>query len=167
MSRPRISLIAAVAANGVIGRGNAMAWRLPEDVKHFAATTRGSPVIMGRSTWDSLPPRYRPLPGRRNLVLTRHIGWHAEGAEAMGSLDAAIAAAGDVPQVYVIGGAQVYAQALPIADELVLTEIERDVDGDVHFPPWPREHFTELRRERHQAAPPNDFGFAFVTYRRR
>lgn len=167
MSRPVVSLIAAVAANGVIGRSNGMAWRLPEDSRYFAATTRGAPVIMGRSTWESLPARFRPLPERRNLVLTRQSGWSAEGAEVVHTLDEALAACAGVPRVFVIGGEQVYALALPRADELLLTEIEREVDGDTRFPPWPREAFDEVKRERHRAAPPNDFDFAFVTYRRR
>lgn len=167
MSRPVVSLIAAVARNGVIGRGNDLVWRLPEDQKHFRATTMGAPVIMGRSTWDSLPPRFRPLPGRRNLVLTRQPTWQADGAEAVPTLDAALALVAGAPRVFVIGGAQVYALALPRADELVLTEIDRDFAGDVHFPDWPRTAFTEASRERHHAAPPNDFDFSFVTYRRR
>lgn len=167
MTRPVVSVIAAVAANGVIGRGNTMAFRLPEDQRYFAATTRGAPVVMGRSTWDSLPARFRPLPDRRNIVITRQAGWQAEGAEAVPSLEAALALAGQVPRVFVIGGEQVYRLALPVADELLLTEIEREFEGDTHFPAWPRQDFVEVTRERHHAAPPNDFDFAFVTYRRR
>jgi dihydrofolate reductase len=164
----KLSLIAAVARNGVIGRGNELAWpRLPEDQQHFRRTTLGAPVIMGRSTWDSLPTRFRPLPGRRNIVLTRRRGWHAAGAEVVHDLDAALALVADVERVFVIGGAQVYALALPRADELVLTEIERDFDGDVRFPDWPRDQFVEASRQRQQAAAPNDFAFSFVTYRRR
>ena len=165
-----ISLIAAVARNGVIGRGNELAWRLPEDQQHFRRVTTGAPVIMGRSTWDSLPARFRPLPGRRNIVLTRQRGWRADGAEVAHDLDQALALAGDAPRVFVIGGEQVYALALPRADELLLTEIERDFDGDAHFPGFPdgpRDRFVETDRQRHQAAAPNDFAFSFVTYRRR
>jgi dihydrofolate reductase len=162
-----VSLIAAVAANGVIGRGNELAFRFPEDQRYFRTTTQGAPVIMGRATWDSLPARFRPLPGRRNLVLTRQPGWQAEGAEVAATLDEALARVQGVPRAFVIGGAQVYALALPVADELLLTEIERDFDGDTHFPAWPREQFDEVARERHHAAAPNDFDFSFVTYRRR
>ena len=161
-----VTLIAAVARNGVIGHGNDLVWRLPEDQKHFRAVTMGAPVIMGRATWDSLPERFRPLPGRRNLVLTRQAGWRADGAEVVATLDEALARTADAPRVFVIGGAQVYALALPRADELLLTEIERDFDGDSRFPDWPRAQFVEVARERHHAAPPNDFGFSFVTYRR-
>lgn len=162
-----VTLIAAVARNGVIGHGNDLVWRLPEDQKHFRAATMGAPVIMGRATWDSLPERFRPLPGRRNLVLTRQAGWRADGAEVVATLDEALARTADAPRVFVIGGAQVYALALPRADELLLTEIERDFDGDSRFPDWPRQQFDEVARERHQAAPPNDFAYSFVTYRRR
>lgn len=162
-----VSLIAAVAKNGVIGRGNDMVWRLPEDQRHFRQLTLGAPVVMGRSTWDSLPARFRPLPGRRNVVLTRQPQWQAPGAEVVHTLDAAWRLLQDSPRVFVIGGAQVYALALPRADELLLTEIERAFDGDCHFPGWPREQFDEVQRQRLQAEPPNDFGFSFVTYRRR
>lgn len=165
--RPVISLVAAVARNGVIGRGNELAWRLPEDLRHLRQLTMGAPVIMGRSTWESLPARFRPLPGRRNLVLSRQAAYRADGADVVHDLDQALHRVPDAPRVFVIGGAQVYALALPRADELVLTEIDRDFDGDTHFPAWPRQDFVEVSRAPQQAAPPNDFGFAFVTYRRR
>lgn len=167
MTRPLVSLVAAVAANGVIGRGNGLAWRLPEDLKHLRAVTLGHPLLMGRRTWDSLPERFRPLPGRRNLVLTRQIGWQAAGAEPVGSVADALQRCAGAQRLFVLGGAEVYAQALPMADELVLTEIEQAFDGDSHFPAWPRDRFDEVARERHHAAPPNDFDFSFVTYRRR
>lgn len=163
----RVVIVAAVARNGVIGRDNRMAWNLPEDQQHFRRTTLGAPVIMGRATWDSLPPRVRPLPGRRNLVLTRQPGWSAQGAEVFHRLEDALQAAEDARRVFVIGGAEVYALALPLADELVLTEIDQDFDGDARFPAWPREAFEEVARQTLHAAPPNDFDFAFVTYRRR
>ena len=121
---------------------------------------------MGRLTWDSLPARFRPLPGRRNIVVTRNAGWSAAGALPAASLDAALALAGDAPRVFVIGGASLYAAALPRADELWLTEIERDFNGETRFPPWPRDSFVEASRERHVAAAPNDFAFSFVVYRR-
>lgn len=167
MKTPVVTLIAAVARNGVIGHGKDLVWRLPEDMRHFRSTTTGAPVIMGRGTWDSLPERFRPLPGRRNIVLTRQPGWAAAGAEVAHSLDEAIARAADVPRVFVIGGAQVYALALPRANELVLTEIDRDFDGDTRFPDWPRAQFDRVAHEPHSAAAPNDFNFAFATYRRR
>jgi dihydrofolate reductase len=166
LKTPVVSLIAAVARNGVIGHGNHLIWRLPEDQKYFRAVTMGSPVVMGRSTWDSLPDRFRPLPGRRNVVLTRQPQWQGDGAEVAHSLDEALERLRDLPRVFVIGGAQVYALALPRVDELLLTEIDHDFEGDTRFPDWPRDQFVEAAREHHHAAPPNDFDFSFVTYRR-
>lgn len=162
----KLTIVAAVARNGVIGRDNDMPWRLPEDLKHFRRVTLGAPVIMGRRTWDSLPAAFKPLPGRRNVVITRNAGWSAEGAEAATSLQEALQRLADAPAAFVVGGAQLYAQALPLADELVLTEIDRDFEGDTRFPAFDRARFAEVARETHRAAPPNDFDFAFVTYRR-
>ena len=162
----KLSLIAAVARNGIIGRGGALPWRLPEDLQHFRRVTMGCPVIMGRKTWASLPERFRPLPGRDNIVVTRNGHWQAEGARTARSLTAALELAAGAPAVFVIGGGELYREALARADELVLTEIERDFDGDVRFPAFDRSAFRETARERHRAAAPNDFDFAFVTYGR-
>lgn len=137
-----IHLIYAQAANGVIGRGNTLPWHLPEDLAHFKRLTRGHPVVMGRRTWESLPPRFRPLPGRLNVVVTRQAGWQAEGAAAAASLEDAFAlaraSAGQHQQeeapIWVIGGAQVYAAALPLADRVVVTELEQAFEGDAHAP---------------------------------
>ncbi|MBL0086486.1 MAG: dihydrofolate reductase [Ideonella sp.] len=161
-----LSLIAAVARNGTVGVRNRLPWHLPQDMAHFRAATLGCPVIMGRKTWDSLPERFRPLPGRHNIVVTRQQNWHASGATAVHDLPAALAAAAPAPKVFVIGGASLYAAALPLADELMLTEIDADFEGDAHFPAWPREQFAELRRDQHQASTANDFAFSFVTYQR-
>ena len=162
-----IALIAAVARNGVFGDAGALPWHLPEDMAYFRRTTTGCPVVMGRKTWDSVPARFRPLPGRLNIVVTRQPSWQAAGAVAVPSLDAARAAAGAVPRVFVIGGAALFAAALPLADELLLTELHADFAGDTCFPAWDRAAFVELSREHRQAAPPNNFSFDFVTYRRR
>ena len=159
-------LIAAMARGRVIGRAGALPWHLPEDLAHFRAVTRGHAVIMGRKTWDSLPARFRPLPGRRNLVVTRNMGWHAEGADAAFSLDEALARVTGDARVFVIGGAELYAAALPLAHTLVLTEINADIEGDTHFPAFEGRGFVEAAREPHVAAAPNDFAFSFVTYRR-
>jgi dihydrofolate reductase len=167
MTRPILSLIAAVARNGVIGHNNTLLWRLPEDLQFLKRTTMGSPVIMGRKTWDSLPERFRPLPGRRNIVVTRNPQWRAEGALTTTSLQAALAQLGDVPKAFVIGGAELYALALPLADQLVLTEIDRDYEGEVRFPSWDRDQFTEVSRDRHHSGEPNHFDYAFVTYQRK
>ncbi len=128
-----LALVWAEARGGVIGHEGGLPWHLPEDLAHFRALTRGATVVMGRATWESLPQRFRPLPGRRNLVLSRRPGFAAEGAEVLPDLAAALAAAGDAP-VWVIGGAQVYAAALPLADRLVVTEIDAAVPGDAHAP---------------------------------
>ena len=163
--RPRIALIAAVARNGAIGRGNDLLWREPADQRHFRQLTSGCPVIMGRRTWDSLPERFRPLPGRRNVVVTRDPGWQSAGAESAPSLDAALALAAGSERAFVIGGGELYALALPLVDELELTEIDRDLDGDTFFPRWNRGLFVETAREAHTGA---DGGrFDFVSYRRR
>jgi dihydrofolate reductase len=126
-----IGLIWAQAANGVIGRDNAVPWRIPEDLAHFRDTTGASTVVMGRRTWESLPSRFRPLPGRRNVVLTSQPSWTDAGAEVAHSLDEALAADGDI---WVIGGAAVYAAALPLADRVEITELRERFDGDVFAP---------------------------------
>ena len=169
----KVALIAAVARNGVIGHANDLLWKLPEDMAFFKRTTMGNPVIMGRKTWESIPKRFRPLQGRTNIVVTRQATWKPDGAlVAHGfeeALEMALESASANPhgmRAFVIGGAELYALALPHADELVLTEIDRDYEGDARFPAWPRTHFVETGRERHHAAAPNDFDFAFVDYRR-
>ncbi|MDP4299054.1 dihydrofolate reductase [Leptothrix discophora] len=166
MHRPELVLIAAVARNGTIGADNQLLWHLPEDLAHFRRLTMGQPVLMGRKTWDSLPARFRPLPGRHNIVLTRDPHWRAEGASAVTTLDQALAVAGDVERLFVIGGAQLYAATIDRADRLELTEVDRDFDGDVHFPPRDEADWVESSREAHHAGPPNDFGYAFVSLRR-
>jgi dihydrofolate reductase len=161
----RVALVAAVARGGVIGRAGTIPWRLPEDMAYFRELTTGHAVVMGRRTWDSLPDRFRPLPGRRNVVVTRSPEWRADGAEAAGSLEAALALLAGEERVFVIGGAEVYAAALPLADELLLTEIELDVEGDTCFPPYDPDTFVAVEREPHTSA--DGTSFAFTTYRRR
>lgn len=160
-----LALIAAVDRRGGIGLGNELLWRHSEDQQRFKQTTMGHPVVMGRKTWDSLPERFRPLPGRRNIVVTRNAQWSATGADAARSLDEALALAADAPRVFVIGGAQLYALALSRADELVLTEVDAEFEADAFFPAWDRSLFGEVARE------PRVDGagrpFAFVTYRRK
>ncbi len=167
MKPATLSLIAAVTQDGAIGRDNDLLWHDPRDQKHFRATTLGCPVIMGRRTWDSLPERFRPLPGRRNIVVTRNPAWQAPGAEVAHSLPAALALVADAPKVFVMGGGQLYAEALPWADELVLTEVEASFDADTFFPSWSRADFDEVQREVHASEADSRPGFAFVTYRRR
>ena len=159
----KLHLIYARASNGVIGRDNTLPWHLPEDLAHFKRTTLGCPVIMGRKTWDSLPPRFRPLPGRANIVVTRDTGWRAEGALVAHSIEAARELCPAGSDAWVIGGAQIYAQALPLASTVVVTDIARDFDGDA-FAPTLGPEWREASREEHVAA--SGLPFAFVTYTR-
>jgi dihydrofolate reductase len=168
MRTPTLTLIVARARNGVIGRGGALPWHLPEDLKRFKALTLGHPVVMGRKTWDSILARNgKPLPGRRNIVVSRQAGFSAPGGEAAGSLDAALALCADAPVVFVIGGAQIYAEALPRAQCVELTEIDADVEGDAVMPPLDPAVWQETQRESHGPSAERPFGYAFVTYRRR
>ncbi|OIQ85362.1 dihydrofolate reductase [mine drainage metagenome] len=146
---PVLTLIAAVGANGVIGRGNALIWRLRDDLAHFKRMTLGHPVLMGRKTWESLG---RALPGRRNLVLSRDTTYVAAGAEVCGSLADALRRCEGEPEVFVIGGAQIYLAALPLARRLWLTEVHASADGDAHFPRWERTEFVERSRQPHAAS---------------
>jgi dihydrofolate reductase len=127
-------MVWAQAHDRVIGRAGVMPWHLPEDLRHFRELTRGATVVMGRTTWFSLPQRFRPLPGRRNVVLSRQAGLTADGADVRPSLEAAIAETHAEERIWVIGGGQVYAAALPLADRLVVTEIDARVDGDTRAP---------------------------------
>ena len=157
----RITLVAAVAEDGAIGRDNALLWHIPEDMARFKALTLGKPVVMGRKTWDSLPARFRPLPGRRNLVVSRSMR-ELPGAEVFASLDGALAACAE-PEVCVIGGADLYALALPHAHKLALTEVDAAfADADRHFPAWSKARFTEAHRESHTSA--SGLHFDFVDY---
>jgi dihydrofolate reductase len=160
----RLQIVAAVARGGVIGRDGGLPWRLPEDLARFRDLTAGHAVVMGRRTWDSLPDRFRPLPDRRNVVLTRSPSW-LDGAERAGSLEEALALLAAEERVFVIGGGAIFAEALPLADDLHLTEIDLDVDGDAYFPDWDRQAFEELSREERVAT--DGTPFAFVSYRRR
>jgi dihydrofolate reductase len=161
MPRPVVSLVAAVARDGGIGLGGELLVRIPEDLRRLKAITLGQPVVMGRKTWQSIG---RPLPGRRNIVVTREAGLRLEGAETAASLDAALALAGDVPIVHVLGGAELYALALPLADELQLTEIDAEFPADSYFPGWDRGRFTRTLHEPHQTA--DGLRYAFATYKR-
>ena len=164
--RPTLALIAALDRRRAIGRGGALLWHEREDQKHFRAVTMGCPVIMGRKTWDSLPAKFRPLPGRRNIVLTREAAWRAEGAEVAASLEVALALSADAAKVFVIGGGELYALALPQADELVLTEIDAEFDNaDAVFPAFDRSTFAEVARDRRSTA--DGTRYAFVHYRRK
>ena len=162
MTRPTLSLIAAVARNRAIGKDNQLLVRLPDDLPRFKRITMGAPLIMGRKTWDSIG---RPLPGRRSIVITRNPHWRAVGAETANSLEAALALVGSAPKAFVIGGAEIYSLALPYADELLLTEIDADFDADAFFPPWDRAQFQETARQ--DLSSPEGLRYSFVMYARK
>ena len=155
----RVYLVAAVSLNGVIGAQGKLPWHLPEDLKHFKRLTLGHPVIMGRRTWESLG---KPLPGRENIVVSRKAGFEAPGASVASTLEAAVALCMGEAVAYVIGGAELYAAALPLADGLVLTEIHQDYEGDTRFPDWDRKAWRATQKETHTS----DKGvrFDFVLY---
>ena len=156
---PKITLIAAYATRRCIGINNTMPWHLPEDFAFFKSYTTGKPVIMGRKTWESLPRK--PLPGRQNIVITRQ-DYQAEGAQTAASLEDALALCQGVEEVIIMGGAQIYEQALPIATDLRLTEVGLDVDGDAFFPEFSTETWQEASRENHVSA--KGIEYAFVHY---
>ncbi|WP_313167618.1 dihydrofolate reductase [Massilia oculi] len=163
MSDPaRLTLVVAIDAKGGIGIDNKMPWHLPEDFAHFKRVTLGKPVIMGRKTFDSIG---RVLPGRRNIVITRNAGWSHEGAERAASLEAAIAMLGGAP-ASIIGGAQIFVQAMDVADAMIVTHIDRVFDCDTFFPPIDAAEWRETARDTHHSAA-NGFDYAFVTYARR
>ena len=161
MPKPEITIIAAVARDGGIGLRGQLLARIPGDLPRFKTLTMGATIIMGRKTWDSIG---RPLPGRRSIVVTRNPAWRAAGAEAAASLDAALALAEPAARAFVIGGAEIYALAVPRADRLELTEIDAEFPADAFFPAWNRAEFRQTARElkRADAGPP----YAFSTYER-
>lgn len=163
-ARPRISLVVAMARNRVIGRDKGLPWHLPADLRHFKALTMGKPIVMGRRTWESLPGL---LPGRRHIVVTRNPGYRAEGAEVVHSLDEAVTAAGPVNEIMVVGGANLYAQALPLADRIYLTLIEAEIDGDTFFPSWDSDEWVEVASDHHPADDRNVFACRFIILERK
>ena len=158
-----ISLIVAMAEQRVIGRGNAMPWHLPADLRHFKAVTMGKPVVMGRRTFESIG---RPLPGRRNLVISRNPEWQAAGVDVAPSLEAALAMLADCEEVMIIGGGQLYAEALPRADRLYLTHIELAVEGDTFFPDYQRYQWQQIEQSSHPADDKNPHAYRFETLQR-
>jgi dihydrofolate reductase len=159
-----LALVAAVAANGVIGDRNRLPWRLPEDLRHFRALTAGHAVIMGRKTWESLPG---PLPGRQNIVVTRDACYAAPGAETASTLDAALALVRLPAPAFCIGGGELYRSALARASTLHLTEIDREFAGDATFPAFDEADWTVTRREARRCDAPVAFDYRFVTRERR
>lgn len=164
----RISLIAAHTANRVIGKNNTLPWHLPDDMKYFMQTTSKHPVIMGRKNYDSIPEKFRPLPNRQNIIVTRQAGFRAPGCDVVHSLSDAFSRAESyaAQETFVIGGAEIYQQALPHAHRLYLTEIHTELDGDTFFPVWSKAHWTEVSRQPHPADARHKFSFDFVIYER-
>ena len=162
MNTPKLSLIVAFDRQRGIGINNALPWKLAEDMAFFKRTTTGHPIIMGRKTFESIG---RPLPNRRNIVISRNAEWAHAGVEAVSSVEAALALAGSQPS-FVIGGAQIYAATLPHAQTLLITEIDQDFHCDAFFPEIDAGQWRETARERHRAQA-NDLDFAFVTLQRR
>ncbi len=162
--RPEIALIVARARNGVIGRDNTLPWRLRADLQHFKQCTQSCPLIMGRKTWESLPGI---LPGRPHIVISRQSGYSAPGARVVSSLTDALAVCADAERAFVIGGAQIYAEALGVADVLWISEIDADVEGDTRFPAFDSGAFSEISRTRVAADESNQYSFDIVELRRK
>lgn len=163
----KITLVVAIAENGVIGRDGGLPWRLSTDMKRFKERTMGKPIVMGRKTWESFPKR--PLPGRRNIVITRDAGYEAEGADVAGSLEDALALAGDDggDDVCIIGGSGIYMQALPLADRLDVTHVHAAVDGDTYFPPIDPDEWAVISSRDIPAGEKDVYPTRHVVYQRR
>lgn len=163
MSRPLVSLIAAVARNGIIGGGNQLLWRLSSDLKRFKALTMGKPLIVGRKTFDSIG---MALPGRRMIVVTRDAGWRHAGVETAASVEAALALAAGAQEIMIGGGGEIYAQTIGRADRLYITEVDLAPEGDARFPAIDPAAWREVARETGVRGPKDEAGFAFVAWER-
>ena len=162
----RISMIAAISANRVIGKDNDLAWSLPDDMKYFKQTTQHHHVLLGRKNWESLPPKWRPLPHRPNFVITRNAHYEAAGATVTDSLEKAIdlARKAGEAEAFIIGGGEIYRLGLPLADRMYITEIDAVVEGDTYFPEWEPSHWAEVSRQHHPKDERHAFAFDFVVY---
>lgn len=164
-----LAVIVAVADNGVIGRNNSLPWHLPEDLRYFKRVTLGKPVVMGRKTFESIG---RPLPGRANIVITRSHEWSVDGASVVNSLDEALRLAADIAaldgtdELMVIGGAEIYTNAIPLAQRLYLTQVHADVEGDARLPEIDWSRWREVSRERFAASEDNPYDYSFVVFER-
>ena len=164
MTRPIVSIVVAMARNRTIGVNNTLPWRCPEDLKHFKALTMGHHMIMGRKTFDSIG---KPLPGRTTVIVTRNENLHIEGCLMADSLENAIANCDSDNEIFIVGGAQLYALSMPLADRLYLTHVQKNVTGDAHFPEFNQAEWLELTREKHSQELPELLEYDFVTYQRK
>jgi dihydrofolate reductase len=162
-TRPRVSVIAAVADSGVIGCQGTLPWHLPADLKHFKALTTGRPIIMGRRTFESIG---RPLPKRRSVIVTRQADYAQPGAETARSFKAALARCADEPEVFVIGGRELYQTALPHADQFYLTRVHGNIEGDVYFPSWSEDEWQLVESTEMPADADHAYSMTFFTYQR-
>lgn len=160
----RLSLIVAMARNRTIGVNNTLPWRCSEDLKHFKALTMGHHMIMGRKTFDSIG---RPLPGRVTVVVTRNTDLQIDGCQIAHSLNEAIAACAGDNEIFIVGGAELYRQAIALVDTLYITEVQQDVEGDAHFPEFDKDAWRETSRVISSQTTPQPLNFHFVTYRRK
>lgn len=165
MKQPTLSMIVAMGENRMIGKNNQMPWHLPDDLKYFKAQTLNKPVVMGRKTFESIGAR--PLPQRPNLVISRNPDFKAEGVQVFGSVDAALAALQDYPEIIIMGGGQIYAQWIDQVDQLYITEVKASPEGDTFFPPIDQQAWLEVSRHTHPADERHAFAFDFVVYQRR
>ncbi len=163
-----ISLIAALSENRVIGKNNDLPWHLPDDMKYFMQTTKGHHVIMGRKNYDSIPEKFRPLPNRTNIVVTRQKSFSAPGCKVVNSIEAGlrIAESNHEKEVFIIGGSKIYNQGFPLATRLYLTEIHARIDGDTYFPEFNKSHWREVSRKHHLSDERHKFPFDFVVFER-
>lgn len=157
----RLSIIVAMASNRTIGANNTLPWRCPEDLQHFKKLTMGHHMIMGRKTFDSIG---KPLPGRTTVIVTRNKYLKIDGCTVAHSLEEAIAACANDSEIFIVGGAELYTQALPLADVLYITEIQQRVEGDAHFPPFDKSEWKEIAREKRSQSEPQPLEYHFVTY---
>jgi dihydrofolate reductase len=163
-----VSMIAALARNGVIGKANDLPWHLPDDMKFFMQTTKGHHVIMGRKNYESLPEKFRPLPNRTSIVVTRQHDYKAPGCIVVHQLEDGVkmAAKNGEPELFIIGGSEIYKLAMPIADKLYLTEIDAEIEGDTFFPSYKKESWREISRQHHSSDDRHQFSFDFVVYKK-
>ena len=159
----KVAIIVAMDKQGLIGRNNDLPWKLSADLKYFRRVTMGKPLVMGRNTHESIG---RPLPGRKNIIVTSNANYHVDGCTVVSSLDQALLACDDAEEVMVMGGASLYEQLLPQADRLYLTHVNAELEGDTWFPQWNKDQWQEISREDHQADEKNQYPYSFVVYDR-